>query len=58
MSATTALPSRRSIKIRSWVILAVVAFLVAASCLLLLFGRVLDARSTQLQEMTRAQARF
>jgi PAS domain S-box-containing protein len=58
LTEPAALPGRRAIQVRSWAILAGLAFVVAASCTWLLYGRVLEARGEQLAEMARSQARF
>jgi len=58
MRGDAPLPSRRTIQLRSWAILVGLAFFVALSCYVLLFGSELEARGVQLQEMARSQARY
>lgn len=58
MSHSIPLPTRRAIQFRSWAILVGLALITALSLFWLLFGSEIEARSVQLQEMARSQARF
>lgn len=58
MATDAQVPSGRSIRLRSWAVLMVIAFGVALSCFLLLYHRNLEARTVQLEEMAKSQARL
>ena len=58
MSADAQVPSKARIRFRSWAVLVVVALGVAFSCFLLLYQRTLEARTVQLVEMAKSQARL
>ena len=58
MSHDAQIPSKARIRFRSWAVLVVVALGVAFSCFLLLYQRSIDARTVQLVEMAKSQARL